>query len=462
MTRIKIIMLFCLIAMGQVFGQSYNFEYYIYTVNSQNNKFFLRTIPFDNIEQTSIGKTIVFNSDSTKLYEIPRYFELSPYTSNRKEIFLSNDGKTIVYVIDKEFEWDGVQNKSIEIFKNGVPFKQYQLTDLINCDCEKEDCYLFYKEALKMIRRGNMLDVSYKENVTDFEKELTKKATFLNNDTLYIFAKTNKLIEIDLNTANLNILPIENVNEEWFRQIKSFDIKLEKHNIPKGLPDLSNGESFENGLAKYLNMAVFPDSLDYKKYRQYTFDIQILLDRKGHVILEKTEFHRGYLSEEKIKTFVESRRFKTNKIPDEAEMWRFTVNFLKFMNKDMNKAEKERQEEIIEEQETQKKRLVADSIDGLYIPRNLEECFIELNKFLKPKDIETFRNLKDRDETGLYHLSLGMSLRNRWRLWTGSRLKQYFITKGIQHPDNMSGLILSFYYDWLNGKNDEWKKFEEK
>jgi len=461
MARIKIIMLFCLITIGQIFGQTYSLEYSIYTINSQNNKFFLRTIPYDNIEQTSIGKTIVFNSDSTKVYEISRYFKISP---NWKEIFLSNDGKTIAYVIDKEFEWNGIQNKSIEIFKNGVSIKQYQLSDLINCDLENEDCYLFYKEVEDKISRGIVYYTKYKENATDFEKELTKKATFLNDDTLYIFAKTNKLIEIDLNTANLNILPIENVNEDRFRQIKSFEIKLEKHNIPQGLPALSNGVSFENGLAKYLGMVVFPDSLDYKKYRQYTFDIQILLDRKGHAKLEKIEFHRGRLSEKKIKTFVESKRFKTDKIPNEAEKWRFTVWFwsLKFMNKDMNKAEKERQEEIIEEQETQKKRLVADSIDGIYIPRNLEECFIELNKILKPKDIETFKNLKDRDETVLYHLGLGMSLRNRWRLWTGSRLKQYFITKGIQHPDNMSGLILSFYYDWLNGKNDEWKKFEEK
>ena len=462
MKRIKIIILFCLIAIGQVFGQSINYEYYIHTVNSQNNKFFLRTIPFDNIEQTSIGKTIVFNSDSTKFYEIPRYF---PYTSNRKEIFLSNDGKTIVYVIDKEFEWDGVQNKSIEVFKNGVPFKQYQLTDLINCDSENEDCYLFYKEVEDKISRGIVYYTKYKENATDFEKELTKKATFLNNDTLYIFAKTNKLIEIDLNTANLNVLPIKDVNEEWFRQIKPFEIKTEKHNIPEGLPDLSNGDSFEDGMAKYLGMAVFSDSLDYKKYRQYSLEMQILLDRKGKATLEKMNFTRGKIPEEKIKSFIESKRFKTNKIPNEAEMWRFTVGyyvFLKFMNKDKNEAIKERQEEIIEEQETQKKRIVADSIDGCYIPRNLEECFIELNKILKPKDIETFKNLKDRDETALYHHGLGTSLRNRWRLWTGSRLKQYFITKGIQHPDNMSGLILSFYYDWLNGKNDEWKKFEEK
>jgi hypothetical protein len=136
-TRIKIIMLFYFITIGQVFGQVVYYSVCnVYTINSQNDKFFLRTIPFDNIDKSPTGKTIVFNSDSTKIYEIPRKFENNP---KRKEIFLSNDGNTIAYVIDREFKWNDVQSKSIEIFKNGVPFKQYQFTDLINCDSDNED-----------------------------------------------------------------------------------------------------------------------------------------------------------------------------------------------------------------------------------------------------------------------------------------------------------------------------------
>ena len=460
--RIKIITLFCFIAIGQVFGQTTYSVCHIYTVNSQDDKFFLQTIPFDDIEQTPIGKTIVFNSDSTIFYEISRYFEIA---ANRKEIFLSNDGKTIVYLIDREFKWDGVQNKSIEILKNGVSVKQYQLTDLINCNSDNEDCYLFYKEAIDtIIWEGGEREVTYKEKMTDFEKELTEKATFLNNDTLYIFAKTDKLIKIDLNTANLNVSSITNVNEEWFRQFKPFEIKSKqfKPSSKYGLPNLSNGKSLENELAKYLGMSVFPEyEKDSDKYKRHLLNIEILIDTKGNAILNKTDYHGGELSEEKIKTFIESQKFETSSIPIETEMWRFS-GWIKFMNKSKKAAKKERQQEILEEREAYKKRIVADSINGLYIPQNLEECFIELNKILKPKDVETIKNLKDRNETISYHFGLGMWLRNNWGLWGGSRLQQYFFKKEIKHPDSMSGIILKFYYDWLNEQHNEWREFEDK
>jgi hypothetical protein len=39
-----------------------------------------------------------------------------------------------------------------------------------------------------------------------------------------------------------------------------------------------------------------------------------------------------------------------------------------------------------------------------------------------------------------------MWLRNGWWLWHGSRLSQYFNKLGIQHPDDMSGIILASYY----------------
>jgi CTP:phosphocholine cytidylyltransferase-like protein len=48
---------------GQAHAQTFHPMFYIHTVRSANDKFFLKTIPFDNIEQTSTGKTIVYNSD---------------------------------------------------------------------------------------------------------------------------------------------------------------------------------------------------------------------------------------------------------------------------------------------------------------------------------------------------------------------------------------------------------------
>ncbi len=117
---------------------------------------------------------------------------------------------------------------------------------------------------------------------------------------------------------------------------------------------------------------------------------------------------------------------------------------------------------MLKKVETYKKRIVADSIKGHYIPKNLEECFKALNTLFKPKEIEAIKNLKDRNETILYHHGFGTWLRNNWGLGGGSRLEQYLIKKGLNHPDSMSATILEYYYDWLNGQNKKWKKFESK
>ena len=90
-TQIKILTLFIwLVSIGKVIGQTTYSMCYIHTVNSLNDKFFLQTIPFDNIEQTPTGKTVVFNSDNSKVSEIPRYFEVD---ENRKELFIRSGYK---------------------------------------------------------------------------------------------------------------------------------------------------------------------------------------------------------------------------------------------------------------------------------------------------------------------------------------------------------------------------------
>lgn len=452
---------FCFLGVGQLLGQTTYSVCYIHTVQSQNNDFFLKTIPFDNIEQTSTGKTIVFNKDSSKLYQIPIHFEIS---QNRKELYLSNDGLTIAYIIDREFSWDGTLNKSVRIFREGELIKEYGLTDLIECDSENEDCSLFYKEAIDSVFwKSGKREVIYKENSTDFQKRLTKRATSINNDTLYIFAKTNKLVKIDLNTLDLVSQSIQESHTELFNKANTLEVKPEKFKPSSlyGLPSLSSGVSLEKEIAKYLDMAVYPeDKKGSNKFKRYSTKIEIIVDKEGNAVLDKSKNY-DMLPEEKIRAFIESNKFATEAIPSKAEKWRFD-GWIALMNKNKKEAKREKQQEIIEEREAYKKRIVSDSINGLYIPKNIEECFLELNKLLKPKEVDAIKNLKDRNETILYHHGFGTWLRNNWGLWGGSRLQQYLIKKGLSHPDNMSATILEFYYDWLNGKNDEWQKFENK
>jgi hypothetical protein len=75
--------------------------------------------------------------------------------------------------------------------------------------------------------------------------------------------------------------------------------------------------------------------------------------------------------------------------------------------------------------------LTRDSVNGKYIPSNLADCFIELDKILSSRNKAYIR----KNGTSGLHMTLGMFSRNRWQLWGGSRLKKYFLDTngGMMH-----------------------------
>jgi len=124
------------------------------------------------------------------------------------------------------------------------------------------------------------------------------------------------------------------------------------------------------------------------------------------------------------------------------------------------KEKKRNEEELI--------KYSSDSLDGIYIPKNLEDSFLQLNVIWKDSI-----NLKiELLEKGM-HFGLGMWLRNNWGLWQGSRLSKYFNDLGIYHADDMSGIILTSYQRHLKNEKIEldeqisisknyWKEMKEK
>ena len=64
-----------------------------------------------------------------------------------------------------------------------------------------------------------------------------------------------------------------------------------------------------------------------------------------------------------------------------------------------------------------------------YIPKDLEDCFVQLKKLLKPEDIE---KMQSNAEAAMrkYHFGLGMWMRNNWKLWSGAHLAKWFHDQG--------------------------------
>jgi hypothetical protein len=108
------------------------------------------------------------------------------------------------------------------------------------------------------------------------------------------------------------------------------------------------------------------------------------------------------------------------------------------------------------------------------VPRNLEDCFVELEKLLGPQQIA---ELKKTSEDGLCNYTggpgLGMQLRNLWGLRGHTPLVKYFNSYGITNGATMSSLIIECYWKKLNSMpvdlraeveqlDNKWKRRMEK
>ena len=96
----------------------------------------------------------------------------------------------------------------------------------------------------------------------------------------------------------------------------------------------------------------------------------------------------------------------------------------------------------------------ADTVQAVSIPEDLPACMVQLDSMLGDKDKAWLRERGAVDA----HFGLGMWIRNNWGLWGGdSSLSAYFRGHGIQHPDDMSNLILECYVQHLNGEEVDYE-----
>ena len=108
------------------------------------------------------------------------------------------------------------------------------------------------------------------------------------------------------------------------------------------------------------------------------------------------------------------------------------------------------------------KGLAIEAPDGMYgekhekpeepkrIPATIEEALDILDDVLTEEDKEYLV------ENGAIsaHFSLGMWIRNEWKLWepVDSDIKTYLKKEGYEHPDDMSNYIIEEFIKYLNNK----------
>ena len=93
----------------------------------------------------------------------------------------------------------------------------------------------------------------------------------------------------------------------------------------------------------------------------------------------------------------------------------------------------------------------AEYIDGIYIPKNLEETWVALEKDVTAEDRQKIKTISE-DEFIDKDFFGGTGLGNDWGLWRGSRLVKYFNGIGIYHPDDMALIIRQTFWCHINEK----------
>jgi hypothetical protein len=84
-------------------------------------------------------------------------------------------------------------------------------------------------------------------------------------------------------------------------------------------------------------------------------------------------------------------------------------------------------------------------------PTNLTEALDRLERTLPAETLEKMRAGTE-EEMVQFHFNVGLMLRNSWGLRSRGPLYRYLAGLGLQHPDDMSGLILKGLWRRLHGQ----------
>ncbi len=108
------------------------------------------------------------------------------------------------------------------------------------------------------------------------------------------------------------------------------------------------------------------------------------------------------------------------------------------------------------------RRIQQEYLYNVYIPADLAEAFIELNKRIDQPSKDKFKSHPEEEAARKLHFSLGRWIIHNWGFYEGSRLSHYLKGLGLHHPDDMARFIMITYHRNLNRKSLDVKPLIEK
>lgn len=466
----KIYLLLTLLILNISYSQISSEQVSISETFSSNAKFKLKSISYDNEFPNLKGESFVTYNDEYDsigvrkfFYKINRSFDLwedSPYF-----VAISNDGRKILY-IKNDIYFEGGENDNVTYYVDGKLIKSFTTEEFIDCDKNREKCEIFYDNQYNIFKKQGTTFKEYKNDITEKEKFLYKNYVFNKNDTIYVIDGRKKVLLFDLNKNDFikRKVDLDSIYSR-IKNIEAFKSKISYYSYPyKYIIDIENSKDnkkLSEAISEISNLKFIPtfDST-FHKYKLYRMELTGYIDRKGRLEIDNFSCDEIF-DKRKIIEYIKSTTFKTDFIPKEVDKIYLRHFFGGYRNYDDKIAEQETIAEKLKQKEEYKKRLTLDKINDRYIPKNLYECLTELDKIL---NFDSKKQLKEATETWQFnsHMGgLGMWLRNNWGINGGSRLLVYFNNRNIKNRDEISGIIIEQYINWLKGNQKTWKKWEK-
>ena len=95
-------------------------------------------------------------------------------------------------------------------------------------------------------------------------------------------------------------------------------------------------------------------------------------------------------------------------------------------------------------------RIRKSRIGDVYIPRDYQDAFIELERLSTKADLEKFRNAPEKEVAKKLHFGLGKWIMTNWSFYEGSRFSHFLKEKGLTFPDDMAQVTIRLFHRHLN------------
>lgn len=97
-------------------------------------------------------------------------------------------------------------------------------------------------------------------------------------------------------------------------------------------------------------------------------------------------------------------------------------------------------------------RIVKEYLFEVYIPKDLTDAFIQLNKLIDEPSKQKFKSMPEEEAADRLFFSFGRWIIHNWGFYGGSRLSHFLRGLGITHPEDMARFIIITYHRNLNRK----------